>query len=150
MIVEDYELWMDKWLDKGIINAVTIDGFEEIQREVKKMASVLDKQVPIAVKYYSENRKGRDTILKLTGEIVVRQYKFKAVLTKSPQAAQKLAKECVDLDKKVQSLYEGTLRPNIKKAGQATVASANQIDASLAKIEKVIRELKYIANSMGK
>ena len=62
-------------------------------------------------------------------------------------AAQKLAKECVDLDKKVQSLMEGTLKPNIKKAGQATVASANQIDASLAKIEKVIRELKYLAKA---
>ena len=147
MSVEDYKKWLATWRGKWIINSRTIDGFEDIHHEIKKVASVLDKQMPIAVKFISENRKHKDTINKLGAEIVDRQKKFENALAKSPQTAQKLAKECVDLDKRVQSLYEGTMKPNIRKAAKGTQASADQIVASLAKIEISIRNLKALAKT---
>ena len=51
MIVEDYKKWLATWRGKWIINSRTIDGFEDSHHEIKKVASVLDKQMPIAGKF---------------------------------------------------------------------------------------------------
>ncbi len=145
MNVQDYKKWWQTYSGKVITNDSTLERFGNIQAEVKKLSSVLDKHIPIADKLISDNTKHVRTVYKLATGLIDKQKKFDDVLLKSPQTAEKLLKECIDLDKKAQSLLEGTLKPTVRKASRETGAAADQIIASLAKIDANVRDLKALA-----
>ena len=126
MTVGDFTKRKEKFSKMWVYNRQNTLSIVNIEKQISKFATVAAKEVPIANKASLDNYKHWEVIAGMVDDIIDKQAEFEVLRTKNPKKAEKLAKECADLDKQILAIGKGKIEPNLKTA-RASMDSFNKI-----------------------
>lgn len=117
MTVGDFTKRKETYSKMWVYNRQNTLSLVNIEKQIAKFATIAAKEVPVANKVSLENYKHWEKIAVMVDEVIAKQAQFKVELIKNPKKAEKLAKDCADLDKQILAIGKGKIEPNLATAG---------------------------------
>lgn len=135
MEVVDYQKRRDNFQKVWNVNKQNLSSYVKLTNDAAKLAEIATKEVTNAKDLFIGNAKHWEKVAELSDKIIAKQAEFESSLTKNPEKAKKLAKECEDLDKQVEAIGKSKISPNSKKAQASVVAVRKKLDGTYKLIE---------------
>ena len=126
MTVGDFIKRKEKFSKMLMFNRQNTLSLVNMEKQISKFAAVAAKEVPIANKASLDNYKHWEKIAEMVEVIIDKQAEFEVLQTRNPKKAEKLAKECADLDKQVLAIGKSKIQVNLKIAN-ASIDKYNKI-----------------------
>lgn len=140
MTTQDYALKMGRIGKVRSHHKTTARGYVALEKELAKLAQVTTREAAKASKLIQENQAKWDQLVSFGAAILAKQAEFKVYLKTAPAKAEKLVKDCENIEKQMAAIYDSQIYPNqlvanasmtvIRKAMEAAQTNyAEQLDA---------------------
>jgi hypothetical protein len=151
MTVEDYSDRVKQLSGHRALNKIFVSSYAKLEQEMANLAQVATKATKAARQAVDNNQSTWDQVFDLAGKIVSKQAEFEIILSKSPQKAEKLIKECEQLHKQIEQLGKTNISTNISKMDdslrsvRAKMDSVQKLyDSELAALRKMKAEVRKL------
>ncbi|WP_299727351.1 peptidoglycan-binding domain-containing protein [uncultured Tateyamaria sp.] len=135
MTTKDYDKFIAKmkvdWKDNYDILSIV----HKTEKALSAAAADASKEIKAAIAFIKANETAMAEIAKMGDSVIAKQKEFKAKLLKDPAAAEKLAKECADLDTKLMALGKKKVSPNRTKAADALGRANTAMDTVVTTVK---------------
>ncbi|MEL6807598.1 MAG: peptidoglycan-binding domain-containing protein [Pseudomonadota bacterium] len=142
MQTQDYIKYMAKIKGNWVDNSQIVTFVRNAQKALDEAAAKATKDVEAALGFYNGNVTYWTEVRKIGDQVIVKQKQFEKLRTKDPAAAEKLAKECADLDAKLIDIANKKIKPNRLKTTAALQRADKAMDAAVAAITKCRKEVE--------